>query len=334
MDTLLRASRIFQTSGHKTLGKSSSMSNLDLIETKKIKSMNRNLTKIKEQPFSFGIGEIVNVVNDIDIVENLQMLHGRWIEDMKIILGREGVVRSISSNGDVGVEIEGVKWFFHPKCLTKESFAVGETVKMIENEIIARRLQYGMGEWSNIFSIILGKSGQIVNIFPDGSAEVFINEKSWALNPKCLVKKKELIHYKIGSTVKIIRNKDTLQMIQGTGMWKEGMDITAGKVGKVITSHSNGDVDVLIEETTWKFNYKCVFSCKRSLEKFKIGDHVIINENEILVRKIQELNQLWVEAMEVTVGKRGIVTRLYRDGSVRVEIEGNDWNFSPDCLNK
>ena len=327
----MRATKIFQPTEHKTMDRASSMNNL-MMTDKKSKTLNRTLTKTRDQPDSFGVAEIVNVISDKEKVKGLQMLHGRWIEDMEITIGKEGVVRYISNNGDVGVEIEGVRWFFHPKCLIKEDLVIGDTVRVIEDEVRARKLQYGLGEWSDTLHDTLGKKGQVVNVYPDGCIEVYINGKSWAFNPKCLIKKNEIICYKRDEPVKIINNWGMLKMIQGTSRWNEGMGNLVGKHGRVICTLPNGDVKVSVEGVCWVFMHKCIYKSNEPVIKCRVGDQVKVNDDEVRVRKLQELSQLWIEDMEVTVGKRGIISRLYRDGSTRVDIEGNEWNFNPDCL--
>ncbi|KAI6649569.1 hypothetical protein LOD99_6735 [Oopsacas minuta] len=333
METLLvRATRFLQPGENKLMGRAASLNSIHMIDGMNSKTLNRTLTKTKDQPFSFGIGEVVNVLTDKEKVKGLQMFHDRWIEDMDITIGREGVVRYISHNGEIGVEIEGVRWFFNPKCLTKEDFCIGDTVKVIEDENKARRLQYGLGEWSNSLYGILGKKGQVVNIYTDGCVEVHINDKSWAFNPKCLVKKPEIVTYTRDDPIKVISNGDMLKMIQGIVGWKEGMEKLSGKHGRVIATLPNKEIEVKIEEVRWVLSYKCIYKSKEPIIKCRVGDHVRVNENEETVRNLQEISRIWIEAMNVTLGKKGIISRVYRDGTIRVEIEGNEWNFNSKCL--
>ena len=323
---------MFQQVEHKTMERASSINNLNTMDNFKFKTLNRTLTKTKDQPSSFGVEEIVNVINDKEKIKALQMLHGRWIEDMEITVGREGIVRYISNNGDVGVEIEGVRWFFNPKCLTKEDFVIGDIVRVIVDEIMARKLQYGLGEWSDTLLDALGKKGQVINVYPDGCIEVFINGKSWVFNPKCLIKKNEILSYNRDESVRLINDLGNLKLIQGTGRWKEGMKKLVGKHGRVISTLSNGDIQVAVEGECWIFMHKCIYKSNEPKIKYRVGDHVRVNKDEFQVRKMQEQSQLWIEDMVVILGKKGVISRLYRDGSARVEIEAVEWNMNPDCL--
>ncbi|XP_069106122.1 E3 ubiquitin-protein ligase MIB2-like [Argopecten irradians] len=66
------------------------------------------------------IGDIVLVSDDQELVELLQVDHGGWVDDMKIVLGKAGKVVRITPREDVVVAFGRKTFVFHPACLTPD----------------------------------------------------------------------------------------------------------------------------------------------------------------------------------------------------------------------
>ncbi|KAL7645433.1 UNVERIFIED_CONTAM: hypothetical protein RMT77_003819 [Armadillidium vulgare] len=66
---------------------------------------------------SFSLGDIVTVISDASRVRDLQKGHGEWIDYMKSILGKNGVIAKVYPDGDLRVNIEGKTWTFNPLCV-------------------------------------------------------------------------------------------------------------------------------------------------------------------------------------------------------------------------
>ncbi|XP_040119996.1 E3 ubiquitin-protein ligase MIB2 isoform X1 [Oryx dammah] len=63
------------------------------------------------------VGEVVRVIDDLDMVKRLQAGHGEWTDDMAPALGRIGRVLKVFGDGNVGVLVSGKLWTFSPSCL-------------------------------------------------------------------------------------------------------------------------------------------------------------------------------------------------------------------------
>nr|XP_019567662.1 PREDICTED: E3 ubiquitin-protein ligase MIB2 isoform X1 [Rhinolophus sinicus]XP_019567663.1 PREDICTED: E3 ubiquitin-protein ligase MIB2 isoform X1 [Rhinolophus sinicus] len=66
---------------------------------------------------SFWVGDVVRVIDDLDVVKRLQAGHGEWTDDMAPALGRVGKVVKLFGDGNLCVAVGGQLWTFSPSCL-------------------------------------------------------------------------------------------------------------------------------------------------------------------------------------------------------------------------
>lgn len=72
-----------------------------------------SLTKVN----TFAVGDIVRVLDDMQIMKDLQRGHGEWIDVMRNALGKTGKVLKVYSDGDLRVNVDGHTWTFNPMCV-------------------------------------------------------------------------------------------------------------------------------------------------------------------------------------------------------------------------
>ncbi|XP_038864138.1 E3 ubiquitin-protein ligase MIB2-like isoform X2 [Salvelinus namaycush] len=87
------------------------------------------LTKVN----TFGVGELVRVLEDIDGVKRLQAGHGEWTDSMTPALGQVGKVLKVYADGDLRVAFNGQTWTFNPACLSAQSMEVDANLMTAEN---------------------------------------------------------------------------------------------------------------------------------------------------------------------------------------------------------
>ncbi|XP_024255385.1 E3 ubiquitin-protein ligase MIB2 isoform X1 [Oncorhynchus tshawytscha] len=87
------------------------------------------LTKVN----TFGVGELVRVLEDIDNVKRLQAGHGEWTDSMTPALGQVGKVLKVYADGDLRVAFNGQTWTFNPACLSAQSVEVDANLMTVEN---------------------------------------------------------------------------------------------------------------------------------------------------------------------------------------------------------
>ncbi|KAF3860112.1 hypothetical protein F7725_000367 [Dissostichus mawsoni] len=87
------------------------------------------LTKVN----TFGVGELVKVLEDIDSVKRLQAGHGEWTDSMAPVLGQAGKVLKVYADGDLRVAFGGQTWTFNPACLTGQTLEVDANLMTAEN---------------------------------------------------------------------------------------------------------------------------------------------------------------------------------------------------------
>ncbi|XP_034052266.1 E3 ubiquitin-protein ligase MIB2 isoform X2 [Gymnodraco acuticeps] len=87
------------------------------------------LTKVN----TFGVGELVKVLEDIDSVKRLQAGHGEWTDSMAPVLGQAGKVLKVYADGDLRVAFGGQTWTFNPACLTGQTVEVDANLMTAEN---------------------------------------------------------------------------------------------------------------------------------------------------------------------------------------------------------
>ncbi|XP_046895787.1 E3 ubiquitin-protein ligase MIB2 [Hypomesus transpacificus] len=89
------------------------------------------LTKVN----TFGVGELVRVLEDMDNVKRLQTGHGEWTDSMAPALGQVGKVLKVYADGDLRVAFGGQTWTFNPACLSAQTLEVDANLMTAENPI-------------------------------------------------------------------------------------------------------------------------------------------------------------------------------------------------------
>ncbi|KAG8002862.1 E3 ubiquitin-protein ligase MIB2, partial [Nibea albiflora] len=87
------------------------------------------LTKVN----TFGVGELVRVLEDIESVKRLQAGHGEWTDSMAPVLGQIGKVLKVYADGDLRVAFGGQTWTFNPACLSAQPVEVDANLMTAEN---------------------------------------------------------------------------------------------------------------------------------------------------------------------------------------------------------
>ncbi|XP_061831234.1 E3 ubiquitin-protein ligase MIB2 isoform X1 [Nerophis lumbriciformis] len=87
------------------------------------------LTKVN----TFGVGELVRVLEDIDSVKRLQAGHGEWTDSMAPVLGQVGKVLKMYADGDLRVTFGGHTWTFNPACLSAQPGDMDANLMTAEN---------------------------------------------------------------------------------------------------------------------------------------------------------------------------------------------------------
>uniref|UniRef100_A0A7N5ZYY6 E3 ubiquitin-protein ligase MIB2 n=1 Tax=Anabas testudineus TaxID=64144 RepID=A0A7N5ZYY6_ANATE len=87
------------------------------------------LTKVN----TFGVGELVRVLEDMESVKRLQAGHGEWTDSMAPVLGQVGKVLKVYADGDLRVAFGGQTWTFNPACLSAQPVEVDANLMTAEN---------------------------------------------------------------------------------------------------------------------------------------------------------------------------------------------------------
>ncbi|KAM9751094.1 E3 ubiquitin-protein ligase MIB2 isoform 1-T1 [Menidia menidia] len=87
------------------------------------------LTKVN----TFGVGELVRVLDEIETVKRLQAGHGEWTDSMSPVLGQVGKVLKVYADGDLRVAFGGQTWTFNPACLSAQPAEVDANFMTAEN---------------------------------------------------------------------------------------------------------------------------------------------------------------------------------------------------------
>ncbi|CAB0029316.1 unnamed protein product [Trichogramma brassicae] len=107
----------------------------------------------------FMVGDRVKVLIDIETLKGMQAGHGGWNPRMADYVGKIGTVHRVTDKGDIRIQYEGCnnRWTFHPGALTKivsrESFKVGDVVRVKSDMNAVRHYQRGHGEWIDAMKV-------------------------------------------------------------------------------------------------------------------------------------------------------------------------------------
>ncbi|XP_070207241.1 E3 ubiquitin-protein ligase MIB2-like isoform X2 [Littorina saxatilis] len=136
--------------------------------------------------------------------------------------------------------------------------------------------------------------------------------------------------FKVGDKVRCdLENEVLKQMQEGHGGWNQRMSEYVGKVGTVHRITDRGDVRVQYDgcANRWTFHPDAL----RKVQMFGELDKVKIVEDEQQVKELQKNHGEWTDVMRQTLGKTGQVLKVYSDGDLRVQVEGQVWTFNPAC---
>lgn len=150
-----------------------------------------NVAKAPGSPshLTFNVGDKVKVLMDVAMLKQMQEGHGGWNPRMSDCIGKVGTVHRVTEKGDIRVQYEGCnnRWTFNPGTLTKVNiFAVGDIVRLSDDQNKVKECQRGHGEWVDIMKSSLGKLGKVKKIYRDGDLRVCIDSQTWTLNPLCV----------------------------------------------------------------------------------------------------------------------------------------------------
>ncbi|XP_076233420.1 E3 ubiquitin-protein ligase mind bomb 2 isoform X2 [Calliopsis andreniformis] len=138
---------------------------------------------------TFNVGNKIKVLVDVDTLKEMQEGHGGWNPRMAEYIGKVGKVHRITDKGDIRVQFEGCnnRWTFHPgaltKVTTKDTFSLGDIVRVKTDLSAVKLYQRGHGEWIDVMKNALGKTGKVIKIYSDGDLRVALDGHTWTFNP-------------------------------------------------------------------------------------------------------------------------------------------------------
>lgn len=152
---------------------------------------NGDVTGVISSPrhLSFNVGDKVKVLIEVDTLKEMQTGHGGWNPRMAECIGKVGTVHRVTDKGDIRVQYEWCnnRWTFHPGALTKvtskDSFSLGDIVRVKTDAVTVKHYQRGHGEWIDVMKTALGKSGKVIKIYSDGDLRVALDGHTWTFNP-------------------------------------------------------------------------------------------------------------------------------------------------------
>ncbi|XP_035211065.1 E3 ubiquitin-protein ligase MIB2-like [Stegodyphus dumicola] len=137
--------------------------------------------------------------------------------------------------------------------------------------------------------------------------------------------------FSVGDKVQVLLDIETLKIMQeGHGGWNPRMAEFVGKVGTVHRVTDKGDIRVQYEgcNNRWTFHPGAL----KKVQLFSVGDMVRIIEDMTKMKELQKGHGEWIEVMKVALGKTGKITKIYSDGDLRVNVDGQTWTFNPLCV--
>ncbi|KAL1497179.1 hypothetical protein ABEB36_008179 [Hypothenemus hampei] len=135
----------------------------------------------------------------------------------------------------------------------------------------------------------------------------------------------------IGDKVQVSASVEQLkQMQQGHGGWNPRMAENIGKIGVMHRVTDRGDIRVQFDgcNNRWTFNPAAL----RKIDSFNVGDIVTLLNDAELVKALQKGHGEWIDAMKNSLGKLGKIIRVYSDGDLRVQLDGQAWTLNPQCV--
>ncbi|XP_018018518.1 E3 ubiquitin-protein ligase MIB2 [Hyalella azteca] len=148
----------------------------------------------------------------------------------------------------------------------------------------------------------------------------------------------------VGERVKVCVPLEQLRVMQeGHGGWNHKMADYINQIGLVHRITDKGDVRVQYEGccTRWTIHPTALMrvgSLDASgqpapvVHSYTPGDRVTVIAEEEKVKVLQKGHGEWIDYMKAALGKTGVVSKVYPDGDLRVNVEGSTWTFSPLCV--
>lgn len=137
--------------------------------------------------------------------------------------------------------------------------------------------------------------------------------------------------YEVGDKVKVSKDIDTLKELQADhGGWNPRMGDYIDKIGFVHRITDRGDIRVQYEkcENRWTFHPLALVKIAGK-ETFSLGDWVQVKNDIVVVRNYQVNHGEWTDTMKSALGKTGKIVKIYRDGDLRVALDGHTWTLNP-----
>lgn len=137
--------------------------------------------------------------------------------------------------------------------------------------------------------------------------------------------------FSVGDRVEVLLDIESLKIMQdGHGGWNPRMSEVIGKIGTVHRVTDRGDIRVQYEgfNSRWTFHPDAL----TKVVMFSVGDMVKICDDLQRLKEWQVGHGEYIDAMKGCLGKLGKVTKVYTDGDLRVNVDGQTWTFNPLCV--
>ncbi|XP_071840048.1 E3 ubiquitin-protein ligase MIB2-like isoform X1 [Apostichopus japonicus] len=140
-------------------------------------------------------------------------------------------------------------------------------------------------------------------------------------------KKWSFVH---GEKVKVNLDVAVLKIMQGDhGGWNAKMEEYVGQEGYVHRITEKGDIRVQYSDgIKWTFHPGAL----TKVTTFSVDDNVRITSDIEKLRKLQLGHGEWHEDMKMALGKVGRVIKIYKDGDLRVCVNGQSWTYHCECV--
>ncbi|XP_065067505.1 E3 ubiquitin-protein ligase MIB2-like isoform X2 [Rhopilema esculentum] len=154
--------------------------------------------------------------------------------------------------------------------------------------------------------------------------------------------------FAVGNRVFVYVNKERAKELQQNhGGWNEAMEEFIGSIGEVSRILPNGDIGVNYKpkgmemllramalgakkHVEWVYNPACL----KKVESFAVNDSVTVLGDKEVVEKMQNGHGGWIDQMQMSIGKTGVIKEIDSDGDIKVGFGAISWTFSPAALTK
>lgn len=134
----------------------------------------------------------------------------------------------------------------------------------------------------------------------------------------------------VGESVSVTVDVEALKKMQeGHGGWNPRMSQIVGEIGIVHRFTEKGDIRVYYPtlDCRWTLNPSVL---KKVGRPHSVGDKVKILNDRRKVELFQAGHGEWISAMTSILGKVGRIVQVYKDGDLRVTVEGQTWTLNPN----